>query len=623
MRLLNLRAFKFGPLMDVSFSFPDDPGLFYVTGRNEVQPRLGTNAVGKSYLWAAVTWVIFDRTPKKLYASNISPWTDPGGTWVEIDYTTDELNVVTIRRSWKPNGWTLSMIGPGGDHSVDLTKDDGNLVLADVKLSFDMWIRAVVNPQQEPMFMDQKPEAKAKLLTEALGLDIWLDRATRANKKADDLSPAILQAEKEESRLQGALDSAPSNLTDLAGEWEQSRERQLVTLERRHGELQGAHAAAKIQLNRAQERATKLQEQVAAKHQLLADRIDPALLDLNRAIQKGDRELDREEAKGAAVMDAIKQLETMSECDVCGQSITDLVLAHRTHSLRGILTDVDVARDAIVADLRELEGLKEELTKERRAVEMELDDLRRDYHEADAQVSNARREAALLDKDLDRIEDEAQDLEEAQNPHAAALEKETTARRRDLDRLDAVRSELIRLYEEQGLLRNWSRWFKEIRLELLDEAMTQLEIEVNSSLAELGLPDWEVQFASDRETAKGALTKGFTVGVISPVTPKPVPWEVWSGGEAQRLRLAGEMGLRDLIRARTGATINLEVWDEPTEGMSPSGVTDLLECLRRRSAREGLQVWLVDHHVMGASSFDGVLFIRRDAEGSHLEWKTA
>jgi len=623
MRLLNLRAFKFGPLMDVSFAFPDEPGFFYVTGQNKVQPRLGTNAVGKSYLWAALTWVIFERTPKKLYASNISPWTDPGGTWVEIDYTPDEQNVVTVRRSWKPNSWTAQVIGPAGDHSIDLTKDEGNMVLSDLKLSFDMWIRAVVNPQQEPMFMDQGPEAKAKLVTAALGLDIWLERSKRANKKADDLAPDILKVEKEESRLQGALAAAPSDLAALAHEWEQSRERQLVDMTRRHGELQGAHAAAKLQLNQAQERATKIQGEVAALHALLADRIDPVLKDLRHEIQVATRALDRETSNAEALVDTIKHLESICECDVCGQAISDGVRAGRIRSLQSLVIDSDIKRDALVNELRELEGLEAELLQEQRTTQDSLSDRRRDYQEAEAQVSLTRREVGLLDKDLDRIEDEAQDLEEASNPHAAALERETSARRRDLDRLEIVRSDLIRLYEEQGLLRNWSRWFKEIRLELLDEAMTQLEIEVNSSLAELGLPDWEVQFASDKETAKGELTKGFVVGVISPATPRPVPWEVWSGGEAQRLRLAGEMGLRDLIRARTGTRINLEVWDEPTEGMSPSGVADLLECLRRRSAREGLQVWLVDHHVMGAASFDGVLFITREAEGSHLEWKAA
>jgi ABC-type multidrug transport system ATPase subunit len=79
------------------------------------------------------------------------------------------------------------------------------------------------------------------------------------------------------------------------------------------------------------------------------------------------------------------------------------------------------------------------------------------------------------------------------------------------------------------------------------------------------------------------------------------------------------MGLADLIRSRTGAGIPLEVWDEPTAGLSPQGIRDLLECLRERAAREGRCVWLVDHRSHDFGGFAGGAVVRKTQGGTVIE----
>jgi DNA repair exonuclease SbcCD ATPase subunit len=138
----------------------------------------------------------------------------------------------------------------------------------------------------------------------------------------------------------------------------------------------------------------------------------------------------------------------------------------------------------------------------------------------------------------------------------------------------------------------------------------------------LGLIEWELGFQVDRETAKGTLQRGFNVAVLSPHNTKAVPWEAWSGGEGQRLRLAANMGLADLIRSRTGTTLNLEVWDEPTQGLSPRGVADLLESLAQRARNEGRQIWIVDHRSYDFGGFAGTATIVKSQSGSRIRQST-
>jgi len=168
------------------------------------------------------------------------------------------------------------------------------------------------------------------------------------------------------------------------------------------------------------------------------------------------------------------------------------------------------------------------------------------------------------------------------------------------------------------MLKMWSRNFKEIRLQLISEALDQLEIEANNEIMALGLVNWELQFDVDRETKSGNLSRGFTVNVLSPHNDEPVPWESWSGGEAQRLRIGAQAGLSNLIRDRTGADIPLEIWDEPTQGLSKEGVLDLMDCLAARARREDRQVWVVDHSELGYGGFDGIATIVKTDQGSHI-----
>src|SRR6516164_10253421 len=46
------------------FTFPQDPGLYLITGKNLIQPRLGSNGVGKSTLLDAIFWALYGRTPR-------------------------------------------------------------------------------------------------------------------------------------------------------------------------------------------------------------------------------------------------------------------------------------------------------------------------------------------------------------------------------------------------------------------------------------------------------------------------------------------------------------------------------------------------------------------------------
>ena len=108
--------------------------------------------------------------------------------------------------------------------------------------------------------------------------------------------------------------------------------------------------------------------------------------------------------------------------------------------------------------------------------------------------------------------------------------------------------------------------------------------------------------------------------VQSPYNDRYVSFKCWGGGVSQRLRLAGTMGLIDLIRSRTGVECNIEVWDEPTQWLSEQGIDDLLYVLEERAKEGSKKVFLIDHRKLQSfGGFYNIINIIKDKSGSVIE----
>jgi hypothetical protein len=164
----------------------------------------------------------------------------------------------------------------------------------------------------------------------------------------------------------------------------------------------------------------------------------------------------------------------------------------------------------------------------------------------------------------------------------------------------------------------WIKGFKDIRLDVIEKALKQFELEANASMHELGLVDWSVQFSMDKESAGKNLQRKFHIFVYSPYNKDPVRWELWGGGAGQRIRVAVEMGLSNLILNGIGITSNIEVWDEPTNFLSEQGVDDLLSSLQSRATLLERQVWLIDHRSLEYGGFEKTITVVKDSQGSRL-----
>lgn len=601
------------------FLFPKEPGLYFMRGENRVEPRLGGNGAGKSTIWKALCWVLWGKTADGLKAGDVSTWGVKKGTEVTICFEHQEGDRwmgYGVTRTWKPNSWTMSNLFDAEE--VDLTKDVTNPLLTMLRLQFEPFLHSIYMAQRADMFLDLKPEPKAQLFSSVMDLDRWLTYSANASTRASDQDRITRRLESDLAELKGRLSaSGTGDLEARAEDWDMKRTVRLAEIEQEH---QKALKWSKVAKQAAEDAAAN-EEKVFADSRSLITKRDVAL-DLKEA---GVRKLRLAEDKLrdltrdlAHATDHCARIFAGKGCPTCGQR------PNADEQLR--LEDEAEAAEAEVQNDKQftqllVTALANELVKETatfRVLEEKAVHAADQRRQASENLRSRRIAYESEEKALDTLEEEAERLEKDENPFGALLNEKRRGQSKLQDELEDAQARLDQSLEKHALYSFWIRGFKELRLQLISEALDELEIEVNSELMEFGLVGWELRFDVDSETKSGKLSRGFSVSVLSPSNEERVPWESWSGGESQRLRLATQCGLANLIRSRTGCDMPLEVWDEPTEGLSEEGINDLLAALGARAAREQRTIWVVDHRALGYGGFAGTVTVVKDEKGSRV-----
>jgi len=600
---LRITIENFGPFRATArrrhFDFPGKPGLYFLWGENRADPQMEGNACGKSKLWEALCWVLFDRTSDGVKGPAMMNWDADAkaGARVDFSYIDDAGVPKQVTRTWRPNSWTMSVDG----QEFDLAKDS-NPLLADLKVGYEPFLHSVLFAQSREFFLDMRPEPQAQLFGEIMAIDRWVDYSQRASQRAGRTDLLLRTLERDLGRVSGRLEqlSADTALEDLSAQYEQARKKRLRTLQEDHDKGIALSGEKKAILARSDAAEGEAREAYAAELAKL-EQLKKALREIGMAMADLEVEVRTSVRQVKDLASALHNHEVGQNCPTCGQEIPE----EAQGGIRRQIHDLNAAikrKEALLATAREHKVQGQEAYDRQDVVVRRRNEALRGAEQA---TIEARRDRARVEDLLDRIEREHEEWSDKPNPYEERIKE----RSRDLVDLQKQAAKMQRQIDDLTMTMTieagWSKWFREIRLALISEALEQFELEVNNAIQSKGLLGWELEFAVDKETKAGTSRRGFSVMVKSPNSPERVPWALWSGGEKQRLRVAGQEGLANLIRARTGLSLNLEVWDEPTQWLSKKGVNDLLESLARRAQVEQRQIWIVDHRSLEFGGFSG------------------
>lgn len=595
----------------VKFKFPKEPGLYYLNGRNEYDPGLGANGCGKTTLIDAIEWCFYGSTARGLKAGDIISWGLKKAS-VIVTVVVDGQKY-KVARTQGPNAILID------DETVEQSA-----VTDLLRMNQEAFNYSIMVPQFGQSFFDLSPTPKLALFSSILGLDRWLDKSKEAARLASEVEQTTHELENKKSSLEARIETHTEALKDLRvqeAKFNNDRKAKVRALKTEQSEInqrlnveQKLEAIALRKVGEAKEDLEAARKSLAKKE----GRVDPLLVnkgDINGRIRTLQTRVD-------GVFEAVAKLQKLGpSCRLCGQTISkNHIAAHERDAAaekKRLMADVGKATSELEEVDEKIREARRQAAKYKTAVEDAQDAYRiadSDYRQKAETVRETLRAVKVIEKALEALSSDS-------NPYTEVIAGHETEKRDREKKLKKVLEELEGTAELHAAVSFWIGGFKRIRLHVIEETLRTLELEVNNQLVGLGLAGWTIKFDIERENKSGSISKGFSVFIQSPKYDKPVRWEAWSGGEVQRLRLAGDLGLANLILDQAGHTNLIEFYDEPSEHLSTEGVEDMVETLYDRAHSQGKRIWLVDHTTIGFGQFSGVLTAVMAKDGStHLEF---
>ena len=582
-------------------------GLWFMRGRNDVEPKLGANGAGKSSAFAALCWCLYGKTADSLRNTDIKPWTGRGTPTVtlqlELDGDPHEITRTAITNGLKIDGQEV-----GSEEAEKL-----------IGLSFDVFTNTVLLAQGQPLFLDRSPKDKMQLFADVLNLERWEDRSAGASAKARELEQLAAELTGEETGLNAALAQAEELLAKAKAssmEWETERRERVAKAAQTLKEQEAILTRQKAKLGNADlaydGAATELK---ALKKEILV--LAEAVAHHKEIHSGASYALDTKKTEARKIEREMATLGEAEECPTCGQSLKGTGLARHQAELKAQLK----ALQTVIAA-----GIPQKLTLAKEKAEDALERASAAAGDFEDKADKARTELNFLKPQVAELAAQVLALksgrteqEEASNPYQEQVQALRRKSQQTEVKLTELHEDIAKAGRQLERTKFWVKGFKDLKLYLIQEVLQELELTTNAALTEVGLDEWSIKFDVEKETKSGGVQRGINAVILSPSNKEAVRFENWSGGEGQRLRIVGALALSQVLLNHAGVETSFECLDEPTRHLSESGVRDLCDYLSDRAERLDRQIWMVDHMAREGTAFSGVVTVVKTKNGAHFE----
>lgn len=593
----NFRSFVKGIALDLN----EEAGLTMVAGDNQVEPRLGANGSGKSSLFGAVCFCFYGVDPRGLRISDLVSWGQKKAT-VRVELDIDGESHVVIRTG-PPSRLTLDG-DPVEQHQLDEL----------LGLNLVQFKNSVLFGQAVPLFIDLPVSQRGELLDEALDLERWTQASDLARKRASTKQTELQRLQNDVSHTLGKI-SALESLEDIEAReaaWRGNQDDQIAALVKQFDERQLRLETARKELQTFLDTPIVVVEQAPKLESLNSELSDSRGMesDLGRRISAVETEM-------RLITKTRTFLADTGDCPACGQEIDPAYAAQHLEK-----HDSDLA--ALADRLGKLNRRLEHAKKGTLTVQKGIDEARekqraldRVANERDLMKREKHRDVVVYEESLQDAQAQLARARELKNPYIESLIK-TKAETAELsDKLRIQRRQEETLKGGITALESWQHHFKRVRLFCIERVLRQLDIETMNAALSLGLIGWKISYTTESETKSGSVKLGVQVAIKSPHMEGP--FNAWSGGEGQRVRLCTALGFAGLLQRWAGVRWRLECFDEPTNWLSSAGIEDLLDLLRDRAESHDKRIFIMDHRGLMHAGFSQVLTVVKDEHGSRIE----
>jgi DNA repair exonuclease SbcCD ATPase subunit len=558
------------------------PGLYLFSG---------ANGAGKSSFWEAVFWSMYGETASGLKSPDLASWV--GGKL----YSEVEINDKVIRRQWNPNKIYID--------GVEKQQSDLDVLAGYPSTAYQL---SVYSGQESESFLDIHHKDRTDLLTSALNLEFWSSCVELCTSEVSGSSTDLKSFEVEVAELRGSLGAVDIEALNLkAGRWEGQHTSKVyeVTKEVRFLEIDSKETIKRVEAARKE-----VGDPIEGAYMLATSKKDEILCKLETVREESTRlevTLEHKSKESEVLAERLGFFQAnQTICPACQQHMDK---AHQKKHVSQLEEQIDILGTEI-QDLYEKKSKKTgesvDLRNDFNEIQYKIQEISEDRRHFSQHITDLSSTLLTINASLAAKRAELIQLEKEVNPYLQDIAEALTKKRGLHKKMVLLQKKVKVIEQEVASSMFWQSGFRKIRLELLESALAQMTVITNSVLSEVGLGDFIMEYAIDKETKSKTIANGLFFSIYSRAAGKKIPWTSISGGEKQRSRLAAFISLQKVLQSAYNSSFDFEVWDEPTGCLTDAGVEEFLELLRVRAVQEGKRIFLIEHRNLDFGGFSGM-----------------
>ena len=537
----------------------------------------GANGVGKTTIINAICYALynnpFDKISLKRLINNTNGEKD---TLMEVSLRflkgDKEYEIYRCRGSET----NIEISCDGQDITLDSVAENDKMVVEIIGYSYELFTNVIVFAGGMEPFLLKSVGDQRKLIEELFNITILSEKAKTLKEKIKITEGDINIQEAVIREQQNAVARYNKQVADAEArilKWEEDKETSIAKIKAQLESIDGIDFEAE-----------------KARHEELKITSDGVkiLRQLSQASEKKVREAITKCSKIGKELEHLRD----SKCPYCLQQFADAGAK---------IAELEKQEEALIAEIDELKKEFEETDANLKAAE----ELEKQIKES---IEHPNLDALLkIRTDAEVLRGKLKQTEASTNPHLEAFEalltesvKETNTKK--LDELKTL------LEHQQFMLKLLTDKNSFLRRSIINETVPFLNDRLNYYTSELGLPHL-VNFADDMSCTVSEYGRELDFGNLS-------------NGEKKRVNIAMSLAFRDVLHHLHGRA-NCMFIDELDGGaLDLPGVDSIIRVLKKKSRDDNLAIWIISHRPEMGGRFDTEITVRKENGFSSIIYST-
>lgn len=537
----------------------------------------GANGVGKTTIINAICYALynnpFDKISLKRLINNTNGEKD---TLMEVSLRflkgDKEYEIYRCRGSET----NIEISCDGQDITLDSVAENDKMVVEIIGYSYELFTNVIVFAGGMEPFLLKSVGDQRKLIEELFNITILSEKAKTLKEKIKITEGDINIQEAVIREQQNAVARYNKQVADAEArilKWEEDKETSIAKIKAQLESIDGIDFEAE-----------------KARHEELKITSDGVkiLRQLSQASEKKVREAITKCSKIGKDLEHLRD----SKCPYCLQQFADAGAK---------IAELEKQEEALITEIDKLKKEFEETDANLKAAE----ELEKQIKES---IEHPNLDALLkIRTDAEVLRDKLKQTEASTNPHIEAFEalltesvKETNTKK--LDELKTL------LEHQQFMLKLLTDKNSFLRRSIINETIPFLNDRLNYYTSELGLPHL-VNFADDMSCTVSEYGRELDFGNLS-------------NGEKKRVNIAMSLAFRDVLHHLHGRA-NCMFIDELDGGaLDLPGVDSIIRVLKKKSRDDNLAIWIISHRPEMGGRFDTEITVRKENGFSSIIYGT-